>query len=191
MNTVRSPFDQVRDIANRPSRQPKQRMPDTVDGGHGRVPAAKVDTTVTVPAPRVPSAKDAERLMQAELLMAARQLAQSTTELTARLGGRQGAVNGVLLVRLVALDVDGRWSYTGPVTIGSVVVYNHHETDPMYVASGDQGSMPGVSTGTQRVAAGGRLVMPVGAHAVTVWGAAAAQASVQVFTGLQPFGVSL
>ncbi|WP_420118969.1 hypothetical protein [Micromonospora sp.] len=192
---IRSPWQHVRDLANRPAAQPQHRPAEQVDGGYGRVPAAAVavDTTADVPAPPTPrplTSREADRLMQAELLGACRQLTTTTTDLAARLGGRRGAVNGVLLVRLVVLDASGRWSYAGPVAIGSALVDNHHESDPVYVASG-QSSGPGPGLGVQLVAAGQQRRVPVADHAVTLWGTAGAQISVQLFTGLQAYGVGL
>lgn len=189
---VRGPFAarRLRSIDD-PRLQPPVDLPARVSGGYGSVPAASVDTTAAVPVPARLSTKDAQTLMQAELIQAVRSLADSTTEITARLGGRQGAVNGVLMVRLVALDGEGSWRHSGAVTVGSAVVENHHETDPLYVVSGESTTAPVVgAVGVRLIPAGQERRMPIGAHSLAIWGPAAALASVQLFTGLQPYGVA-
>lgn len=191
---VRGPLDgfvRLRDKANEPSVQPIGTPPATVDGGYGRVPAAPVDFNPPPAAPKM-SPKDAERLAQAEIIHAMQQAAGALTEVTARLGGRQGAVNGVLAVRLVALDADGRWTYTGQVTVGSAVVENHHASAPLYVVSGDSWATPGAgTTGARMIAAGQERRMPIGGRTVSILGTPGTLVSVQFFTGLQPYGVAL
>lgn len=170
-------------------------MPDAVAGGYGVVRAAQIDTTRPVPSPARLSPKDADRLMQAELLQVAASLRDSTTALTARLGDRHGAVNGVLLVRYVALDTDGQWTFAAPVTIGSAIVehIDAAAVNAVYaVAGGGSATRPGAgATGVQRVQPGRSKPLPVGAHVLQVWGDPGAVINVQCFTGMQPFGVAL
>lgn len=193
MTEIRSPFVKLRGIVQAPSVQPTGTPPDSVAGGYGQVPASRVNISAVPPAQRRLSPKEAEDMMRGELLGAVRELLAGATELTARLGGRHGSVNGVLLVRLVSLGAEGRWGYAGPVTVGSVLVENHHATLPIYVQSGDGATAPGVGTGTRIIAAGQERRMPIGAHAFTIWGPTDGNAlvSVQAFTGLQAYGVTL
>ncbi|RGC65002.1 hypothetical protein C5N14_30900 [Micromonospora sp. MW-13] len=192
MTEVRGPrgLVKLRDMAVRVTGQPGGQPATHVDGGYGtvRAAAAAVDVDEPVPVPARLSPREAERLMQAEMMQAVASLCESTTALAARLGGRTGATNGVLLVRLVALPA-GRWSYAGPVAVGSVLITNHHATDPLYVASGDQGDVPVQGLGVQRVEAGATLSMPIGAHAFTIAGPVDAVASVQAFAGMQAYGI--
>lgn len=163
---------------------------DTVDGGYGRVPAA------TQPAPdegedvqfRPMDKKDAARLLDAELLDASRKLCAAATDLTGVVAGLQPVANGVLLVALVALDGDGHWQYDGRVTIGSAIVENHDEAEPIYVQSGTGSSAPGAGRGVQLVRPGHRLPLPIGANSLTVWGPAGTLVNIQAFTGLQALG---
>lgn len=192
MTEVRSPFSRrLRSV----DEQAGPALPRSVAGGYGVVPAAQVDTGRPVPAPRALSPKEADRLMQGELLQVAASLRDSTTALTARLGDRHGAVNGVLLVRYVALDADGQWQYAAPVTIGSAVVEHVDPAapKPVYViAGGGAATLPGTgATGVQRVQPGREKKLPVGGHVLQVWGDPGAVINVQLYTGLQPFGVGL
>lgn len=161
--------------------------PATVAGGYGVVAASTVDTTKQVPQPRAMSSKEASALMTAELLQAIRGVVDSTTELTARIG-RSGATNGVLDVALLTLDASGLYAVDYPVTVGSLVIVNHGATDLTVHSGQPSSSAPPSGRGVQRCAAGARLVMPVGERAFAVWGAAAVVFSLQVFTGLQPYG---
>lgn len=165
----------------------------TVAGGYGVVPAAPIDTQRKDPTPGPKmSAKDAERLMLAELLDAIRSIVESSTELSSRIG-RRGATNGVLDVFVDQIPTAGLIQRDYPVTVGSVGVINHHATLPVYVQSGmpSGSSMPTTGRGLQRIEAGSYLVMPIGDRAYTVWGTATTLVSVQAFTGLQPWGAGV
>ena len=169
-----------------------------VGGGLGVVPAARdqVDTSAKAqpgPAPRPMKAADAQVLMMAELLQAAQGAAASSTALLDRIG-RSGSLNGVLGVELATIaDATQPWTKDYPVPVGSVVIVNHSQGTTMTVQAGqpNSSSPPTSGVGVQKVAPLGRLVMPIGDRSVTVWGSASDQISVQAFTGLQPFGVSL
>jgi hypothetical protein len=165
----------------------------TVAGGMGVVPAAPIDTQRHDPAPAPKmSAKDAERLMTAELLSAMRALVESSTELSSTIG-RRGATNGVLDVFLDTIGANGYIQRDYPVTVGSVGVINHHATLPVIVQSGQPNgtSAPATGRGVQRIEPGSYLVMPIGERAFTIWGTATTILSVQAFTGLQPWGAGV
>jgi hypothetical protein len=190
--SVRTPYEQIAEKLRRrtdePSVQPTGTPPQRVAGGFGTVPAAPIDTTKGPPAPKHLSARDADRLLTAELLQAARDLTESTSALTARIG-RQGATNGVLDVVLATFPASGLITIGYPVAIGSLVVVNHHAADGVTVHSGQAGlSAPAGGRGVQLVAAGVRLVMPIGDRSACLWGTAGGRVSVQAYTGLQPFG---
>jgi hypothetical protein len=167
--------------------------PTTVAGGMGVVPAAPIDTQRKDPASARPmSAKDADRLMTAELLDALRSLVESTTALSSRIG-RRGATNGVLDVFLDTIGTAGYIQRDYPVTVGSVGVINHHATQPVFVQSGlpSNTTAPATGRGLQRIEPGSYLVMPVGDRAYTIWGTSTTLVSVQAFTGLQPWGAGV
>lgn len=165
--------------------------PSHVAGGFGTVPAAPIDTTRTVPDARKLNPREAQALMQAELLQAIRSLVDSSTEISSRLG-RRGATNGVLDVFLDTIGVNGFITRDYPVTIGSVGIINHSATTAVTVHSGPAGpSAPTSGRGVQRIEPGSYLVMPVADRAFAVWGAATTILSVQVFTGLQPWGAGV
>lgn len=165
--------------------------PASVDGGYGRVPAAPIDTTREVPEPRRMSQRQAEQLMQAELLSAVRSLVESSTEIAARLG-RRGAVNGVLEVYAGVLPAGGTITRTYEVTAGSMRLTNHSAaailTVQSGVAAGDTGAQA-AGVGVQYVAPGATHSFPLGDRAWTITGTAGDRVSLQVYTGLQALGV--
>lgn len=166
--------------------------PATVDGGLGRVPASQVDTTGDVPAPKQLSVKDAERLMAAELLGAARSLVDSSTRLADQLAGRQGTVNGVLDVFLHLFASGTPMMRDYPVPVGSILVTNHGAAAVTY-SSGDYGSdtvAPGAGRGKLRIDPHQTVAIAVAARQFTIWGTDADYLSVQAFTGLQAFGIN-
>lgn len=165
--------------------------PSSVAGGFGIVPAAPIDTTRKVPDARRLSPREAQALMQAELLQAIRSLVESSTELSSRIG-RRGAVNGVLDVFLDTIGTAGFIQRDYPVTVGSIGVINHSATTAITVHSGPAGpTAPASGRGVQRIEPGSYLVMPVADRAFAIWGAATTILSVQVFTGLQPWGAGV
>ena len=166
--------------------------PSSVGGGFGIVPAAPIDTTRTVPDARRLSPKDAQALMQAELLSAIRSLVESSTELTSKLG-RRGATNGVLEVSLDTIGAaTGYITRDYPVTIGAIGVINHSATTAVIVHSGPPGtSAPAGGRGVQQIEPKSFLVMPIADRQFAIWGPATTQLSVQVFTGLQPWGAGV
>lgn len=162
----------------------------SVAGGYGPVPAAPIDTTREVPAAARLSPRDAERLMQAELIAAVRSLTESSTEIASRIG-RRGATNGVLDVFLDTIGASTYITRDYPVTVGSLVVTNHGAT-AITVMSGPPGpAAPASGRGVQRIETLARLIVPIADRTFTIWGAAAVTVSVQAFTGLQPYGTGV
>lgn len=178
----------------RPDAQPRSRRPATVSGPLGTVAASPIDTTADIPAPRQMSPRQAEALMHAELLSAVRSLLESTTELTGRLG-RRGAINGVIDVWSATFPTGSpsvlTKSYETPA--GSIVVENFSVAGLVIVqsgaAAGDTGPQS-AGVGVGYCGPGRRLIMPLGDRTWTMQGTAGDKVSVQVFTGLQPYGVT-
>lgn len=166
--------------------------PAHVAGGFGIVPAAPIDTAREVPEARKLSPAQAQQLMQAELLQAIRSLVESSTELSSRIG-RRGAVNGVLDVFLDTIPAStGYIQRDYPVTVGSIGVINHSAATAIIAHSGPAGgAAPASGRGVQRIEPGSYLVMPVADRSFAIWGPATTLLSVQVFTGLQPWGAGV
>lgn len=180
----------------KPSAQPAARRPATVSGPLGVVAAAPIDTSVDVPAPRPLNARQAEALMNAELLSAMRAIVESTTEITAVLG-RRGALNGVIDVwgGVFPAAVGGLSLLTKSyeTAAGSIVVENFSVAGVVVVQSGGAAGDTGpqvAGVGVQYVGPGKRLIMPLGDRTWLMSGTAGDRVNVQAFTGLQPFGVS-
>jgi len=172
---------------------PPSDPPQTVTGPLGTVPGAagQVDTTREVPpTPRL-SPKDAQRLMDAELLSAMRSLVESSTELTNRIG-RRGSVNSVLLVTHAVIPASGTLQWTMDATIGSARIVNHSAANTLTVQSGvpagDTGAQS-AGTGVQRINANLTHNMAVGDRSITITGTAADRVSLQLFSGMQAFGI--
>jgi len=176
----------------RSNHHPAEQLPKTVGGGFGNVPAAPIDTTKEIPEPRRLSPRQAEQLMQAELVDAIRSLVESSTEIAGRLQ-RRGAVNGVLDVWAGVLPTGGTITRTYEIVAGSMRVTNHGTagflTVQSGVAAGDTGAQS-AGTGVQYIAAGATHSFPLGDRSWTITGTAADRVSLQVFTGLQALGVS-
>lgn len=191
--TNKSALDRFRGVIYNTGDQPAGVMPQSVTGPLGTVPGAGIDTSKPVAAPRPISPRQAEALMNAELLASIRSLVESSTELASRLG-RRGAVNGVLDVWAGVFPTVPVLTRTYEVTVGSIVIHNHSAAGQVIVqsgiAAGDTGPQAG-GVGVQYVNAGQRLIMPLGDRSWTMSGTAADKVSVQAFTGLQPFGVNL
>lgn len=180
----------------RPDAQPSSRRPATVSGPLGVVAGSPIDTTADIPAPRQLSERQAQALMQAELLSAVRSLVESSTELTARLG-RRGAINGVIDVfgGVFPQAVGGLSLLTKSyeTAAGSIVVENFSVAGVVIVQSGGAAGDTGPQTagvGVQYCGPGRRLIMPLGDRTWLMSGTAGDRVNVQAFTGLQPFGVS-
>lgn len=150
--------------------------------------------------PRVPKAPggpakpltpaQADQAWRDAMLTELRQLRQTSTELAAR--ERGGVVNGVLDVRVWAFDTSGLLALGYQVAIGSLVVANLSTTAEVTVQAGTQSgdSAPTSGRGIQVVPASSWLAVPIGSHACTLYGTAGQRIGLQVFTGMQAFGVS-
>lgn len=190
-----APLDRLRRVLYTGEGQPAETLPKSVTGPLGTVPGAGIDTTQQVPEPRQLSDRQAEHLMRAEMIAAVKSLVESTTEITARLG-RRGAINGVL----------DSWGGTFPAgnpsvltrsyetPPGSIVIVNHSAAGTLTVqsgvAAGDTGPQAG-GVGVNYVGPGQRHIMPLNDRSWTMSGTAGDKVSVQAFTGLQPYGVSV
>lgn len=190
--TTVSPLQRLNNVLYGAGNQPAGKLPAQVTGPLGTVPGAGIDTGAPVPEPRQLSARQAEQLMQAELVAAIRSLVESSTEIVARLG-RRGATNGVLESWAGVIPAGGVLQRTYEVAIGSVSVENCSAANLMTVASGvPAGDTGGQSAGTgvSKVRANSRGIAPIGDHSFSITGTAGDVVSFEVFTGLQPYGVS-
>lgn len=182
-------YQRLRDRARQPSLQPTGTPPDRVAGGMGVVPAAP-STDRRPPAP--PAArikpKDAERLMQAELLQALTALSESSTQLAATV--RALTPNGVLDVFYDVFGADGYLYRTYPVPVGSIAVVNHGAAAVTYTSEAPTTGAPYRGRGTQKIEGKSALTIPVAGRAFTLWGTAGEAVSVQVFVSLQPFAAA-
>lgn len=172
---------------------PAENPPQTVTGPLGTVPGAavQVDTTREVPQPAPLSAKDADRLMQGELLSAMRSIVESSTEIAGRLK-RRGAVNGVMESWAGVFPASGVIARQYEVSVGSVSVANLDPVVVITVASGvpagdTGGQTAGVGVSYIRANADGRA--PIGDHGFTLTGNPGAKVSFEVWLGLQAYGV--
>lgn len=176
----------------KPSTQPVEQLPKTVGGGMGNVAAAPIDTSKQVPEPRSLSPRQAEHLMQAEMLAAMRSLAESSTELAGRLG-RRGAVNGVMESWAGVFPTGGVITRTYEVAVGSITVENLSAANKVIVSSGQSAGDTGGQTGgvgVSYVRANSRGIAPIGDHSFVLTGTAGEFVSFEVFTGLQGYGVN-
>lgn len=166
-----------------------EKLPPTVAGGFGVVPAAPIDTTATVPAPHKLSPAQAQTLMMAELNAAVRSLVESSTELAGRLA-RRGAVNSVLETYAGAIPANGVITRTYEVAAGSISIENLSAQKLIItsgVAAGDTGAnTAGVGVSYIRPTALGRA--PLADHSFTITGNPGDLISFEVFTGLQAYG---
>lgn len=173
-----------------PAKQPEESLPKTVGGGFGNVPAAPIDTTRDVPAPRRLSAAQAQALMTAELLQAIRSVAESSTEIAGRLGKR-GAVNGVIESWAGPIPTSGVLTRTYEVAVGSISIENLSAQKLIVntgVAAGDTGANTvGVGVTYIRPNAFGRST--IGDLSFLITGNPGDLISFEVFAGLQAYGV--
>lgn len=175
--------------------QPAGSPAPVVAGGYGYVPGAKhaVNPNAPTPAQRI-TQRDAQNLMNAEILAALRELVTSTTELTSQIG-RQGAVNGVLRVGCYTFDSSGAMELNHPVTVGSVVVHNvsglGSATVTVQLGPGAAASTPGLGQGFHIVPAGALVPVPIGQKSFVLYGVPGEKVNVQCFTGLHSYGVAL
>lgn len=172
-----------------PTANPAGRPPELVAGGYGVVPGAKhaINPNAPTPTQRI-TQRDAQNLMNAEILGALRELVLSTTELTSSIR-RQGSLNGVLRVGCYTFGADGVMELNHPVTVGSALVHNPGTANiTVQLGPGAAASTPGMGQGFQVVTPGGMVPVPVGAKSFVLYGTAGQLVNVQAFTGLQVYG---
>lgn len=128
------------------------------------------------------SQREADALLQAQLLDAVRAQAASTTELAALLRGGQ-LTNGLLDVGTGTLDANGLLTRDWSVAAGSAAITNHGTAD-IYVNPGPTAQTTG--RGAWRIRAGASAVVYLSTTIMTISGAAGTSVSWAVFTGVCP-----
>jgi hypothetical protein len=131
--------------------------------------------------------RQAERILAGQLLAAQRELNDTTTQRAARLQSQ--VVNGVLEAGTWALDSTGQLTRTYHAAIGSIVITNLTGAT-LIVASASPGpSAPATGDGVHQIPANLVMTLPIASRQLTIYGTAAALVGLQVWTGLQPYGV--
>lgn len=187
-------FQHLREIVapDHPTRQPTGTPAVTVQGGYGTVPGAKhlVNPNVAPPLQKI-TRQDAANIINAELLAACRSLVESTTALTGQIR-REGAKNGVIGTELIVFADSSGVEVNRQVTIGSMAIHNVG-TSPVtvQVGSGAQSSAPAKGQGMHLVPAGAFIPIPIGQRGLVLYGSAAQAVNIQLFTGMQAYGVGL
>jgi hypothetical protein len=192
--STRPTFEALRKVvAPRANTQPYQTPPTKVSGGFGVVPGAiaDVDTSKPVVTPARISRADAQNIVQAELLGAVRGLMQNTTALTSQIN-RVGAKNGVIGTELVQFGAGGSLEVSRPVTIGSLCIHNVGSTPVIVqIGAGAAATAPNTGQGLHYVPAGAFIPIPIGQRGLVLYGTAGQLCNLQLFTGLQAYGVGL
>lgn len=125
----------------------------------------------------------------AQVLEEMRYLRGTSTELMSHL--RSQSTNGVLEVCTCAIGADGIVTRQYNTAVGSIVVANHAANEITVCSGGPTGSAaPTVGRGVQVVPVSSWLAIPIAAHSFTIYGTAADVIGLQVFTGMQAFGVT-
>ena len=138
---------------------------------------------------RAPRGREADRQLTAELLAQLRLLNATTTELAAHVAG--SAINGVLEVGVVAFDAEGLITRNYHVAVGSVLLTNHAASQIVVQAGASTSTgVPTTGRGLQIIPAQFQTAVPIAAHAFTAYGTPGQLVSLQVFTGLQAYGVA-
>lgn len=130
---------------------------------------------------RPDTGREANRVLQAELLAELRHNAQSQTEFMERLGGQ--IINNTLEVFSGQFDATGVFSRNWKVAAGSVVVNNlgvagHRIT----VSTTAPGSVAPTGTGTFLIDGGTSRTVPLASHNLTLYGTAGDFFSYAAFT---------
>ena len=160
--------------------------------GHVRGDARWLDTTPTdhdVPVKTL-STRELDRRVNEELLTTMRLLSKTSSVIAARYNSQ--VVNNVLETAVWLVGTDGTIIRSFQTQVGSIR-FTNLSAGSLTVQSGvgSSGFAPTQGRGMNVIPAGATLSMAIGAHAFTVYGAAAASFNVQAFTGLQAFGVEL
>lgn len=138
--------------------------------------------------------KDAERILAGELLAELRHMNATATEHQARLQSQ--VVNGVLEAGTYLLDFsngvgNGVFTRSYHSAIGSIVVTNATGQVMILSSAAPLGvGAPTIGQGTHIVPSNAVMTYPIGSHAFTLYGAGTLNFSVQVWTGLQPYGIT-
>jgi hypothetical protein len=120
-----------------------------------------------------------------EMLEELRLIRATNTAIDER-GKRSQIKNNVLLVELVRFPAEGYIVRDFHVTVGSIGVINHDDTNSITYQTGTGGgSAPGNGVGIQRVEPQSFLTIPVGDRSFTLFGTSGEACSVQVFTVTQ------
>jgi hypothetical protein len=192
--STRPTFEALRKaVAPRATTQPYGTPPSKVSGGFGTVPGAVADVNTSKPVipPARISRADAQNLVQAELLGAVRGLMQGTTALTSQIN-RMGAKNGVIGTELVLFGSAGSVEVSRPVTIGSMCIHNVGSTPiTVQIGAGAASTAPNTGQGLHIVPAGAFIPIPIGQKGLVLYGTAGQLCNLQLFTGLQAYGVGL
>lgn len=137
-----------------------------------------------------PRGREAERILQAELLQEWRHYMRSMTEAAARLGGR--AVNRVLDARTIAIPADGYVPLNYPVAAGSIEIDNLGTHTMTVVAGQASGTgVPNSGVGVHTIPAGTLRSKNVASRFITIYGTVGDAAAIQVFTAGYAPGVGL
>jgi len=173
-----------------PSITPTGTPAPRVEGGFGRVAAAKAEINPNTPVPaRKFNAREAQHLLIAELLAAARQLTATTTELSSQIGKSNTALNGIIGVTKLLITSDGYVKIHRPVTIGSAVILNNSANDwTVQLGPGSSDTAPEKGVGLFPIPAGAFIPVPIGQKAFTIFGTSGDSGGIQLFTGLQGYG---
>lgn len=131
--------------------------------------------------------RDAQRILAGQLLQEMRHANQTTTERAARLASQM--VNGVLEAGTVIIGADGTLAKSYHVAIGSVVVTNTTGAQLVVSSAAPGGTPPTSGNGVHLVPAGLVMTLPIGSRNLTFFGAAGSTFSIQVWNGLQAYGV--
>lgn len=128
------------------------------------------------------SQREADALLQAQLLDAVRAMAATTTELTGLLRGGQ-LTNGILDVGTAPLDANGILQRDWSVAAGSAAITNHGAAD-IYVNPGPSPQL--IGRGATRIRGGGSAVVYLSSTVMTIQGSPGTSVSFAVFTGVCP-----
>jgi hypothetical protein len=138
--------------------------------------------------------KDAERILAGELLAELRHMNATATEHQARLQSQ--VVNGVLEAGTYVLDFTngaglGVYSKSYHSAIGAMVVTNATGAVMTLSSAAPLGqAAPVTGQGTHIIPSNSVMTVPIGSHAFTLYGAGTGTFSIQVWTGLQPYGIT-
>jgi hypothetical protein len=129
--------------------------------------------------------KTLEATLLVELIDEIRSLHATSTQELARL--RSGIVNDVLSSGLVILDANGQYTESFFTPFGSLAIANHDTTTDLIVAGAPLASAaPTRGKGVALVPKGAFAVINMAATEYSIYGAAAKQVTVQVFSKGQP-----